>query len=200
MKTRNISFLGIYYIGVMKKSYKIKGVVQMNMEEFMNLSMNEKLKIVNKMLENEEKDHLKNVSERIGIPYPAFTKIMRDNGNFQYNQTSKKYEKLMSLEEYEQYLQLGANGVEKSNDTLNFLEEHLDELKKLLLVHQNQLILDPEVYDPSCKTASKSFQVNLDIFEQFTEVCSTQFPHLRQRDLVSQCLLDFVRRYRKTRS
>ena len=184
----------------MKKSYKTKGVIEMNEEEFMNLSMKEKLRTVNKMLENEEIDHLKNVSEKVGIPYSAFTKIMRDNGNYQYNQTSKRYERLMSLEEYERYLQLGASDEDKSNETLKFLEEHLDELKKILLVHQNQLILDPEVYDPTYKTASKSFQVNVNIFEQFSELCSTQFPHLRQKDLVSQSLLDFVRRFQKTRS
>ncbi|WP_337017270.1 hypothetical protein [Oceanobacillus massiliensis] len=172
----------------------------MNEDEFMSLSMKEKLKTVNKMLEEEDKDHLKNVSERVGLSYSVFTKTMRDNGNYQYNQTSKKYEKLMSLQEYERYLQFGANDEDKSNETLNFLEEHLDELKNLLVVHQNRLILDPEVYDPSCKTASKSFQVNLDIFDQFTEICSTQFPHLRQRDLVSQSLLDFVRKYQKTHS
>lgn len=66
----------------------------MNPDKFMNLPMKEKLNLVNKMLEKEEKDHLKNVSEKIGIPYSAFTKTMRDNGNFQYNQTTKKYENL----------------------------------------------------------------------------------------------------------
>jgi hypothetical protein len=174
--------------------------MQMNPEDFMSLSMKEKVKTANKMLEMEEEDHLKNVSRKVDIPYAAFTKIMRDNGNFQYNQTRKRYEKLMSMEEYEQYTQLGTNVVNESNETLKFLENHLNELKKLLVVHKNQLILDPEVYNPSCKTASKSFQVNVNIFEQFTELCSTQFPHLRQRDLVSQSLLDFVRRYQKTHS
>jgi hypothetical protein len=140
---------------------------------------------------------LKNVSEMVGIPYPAFTKMMRDNGNYQYNQTSKQYEKIMSLDEYNQYLQMRKVEVKESNEALAFLEEHLNELKKLLITHQDQLILDSKVYDPSCKTASKSFQVNTTIFEQFTELCSTQFPHLRQRDLVSQCLLDFVRKYKK---
>jgi len=171
----------------------------MDSEKFMNLSMKEKVKTINKMLEMEDKDHLKNVSKKVGIPYSAFTKIMRNNGDFQFNQTSKRYEKLMSLEEYEQYLQLGNSGIEESDEALNFLVNHLDELKQLLRVNQSQLILDTEVYDPSSKTSNKSFQVNMTIFEQFTEVCSTQFPHLRQRDLISQSLLDFVQKYQKTR-
>lgn len=200
MKSKNIYFLAIYYKDVRKKSYNVKEVMLMNPEEFMSLSIDDKVKTSNKMLAMEDKDHLKNVSKALGISYPAYTKIMRDNGNYQYNQTSKRYEKLMSIEEYEKYLQLEENSVERSNETLNFLEDHLADLKNLLAVQQNQLILDPEVYDPFCKTANKSFQVNVDIFEQFTELCSSQFPHLRQRDLVSQSLLDFVRRYQKTHS
>ncbi len=170
----------------------------MNPDEFMSLSINERLKTVNKMLEKEEKDHLRNVSKKAGIPYSAFTKIMRESGSYQYNQTSKKYEKLLSLEEYEQYLQLATNKADKTNETLSFLEEHLDELKKLLVIQQVQLILDPEVYDPTCSTVSKSFQVNGNIYNQFTELCSTQFPHLRQKDLVSQCLFDFVKKFQRT--
>lgn len=172
----------------------------MNPEEFMNLSIEEKLRVVNKMLKNEEKDHLKRVSERVGIPYSAFTKTMRNNGDYQYNQTSKKYEKLISLEEYEKYLHTATKKENESNETLDFIEKHLDELKQLLEVNQNQLILSPEVYDPSCSTTSKSFIVNADVYDQFTKLCSTHYPHLRQRDLVSQSLLDFVRRYQKTPS
>ncbi|MER3119180.1 hypothetical protein [Bacillus subtilis] len=116
----------------------------MNPDKFMNSPIIEKLNLVNKMLEKEEKDHLKNVSEKIGIPYSAFIKIMRDNGNFQYNQTTKKYEKLMGLEEYEKYLQFEDNTEEKADEALKFLKEHLEDLKKLLEIHHNQLILDPK--------------------------------------------------------
>lgn len=169
----------------------------MNPEEFMNLSIEEKLRVVNKMLKNEEKDHLKRVSERVGIPYSAFTKTMRNNGDYQYNQTSKKYEKLISLEEYEKYLHTATKKENESNETLDFIEKHLDGLKQLLEINPNQLILSPEVYDPSCSTTSKSFIVNADVYDQFTKLCATHYPHLRQRDLVSQSLLDFVRRYEK---
>lgn len=172
----------------------------MDTNNFMDLSMNEKLKTVNKMLAKEDKEHLKNVSQRLSIPYSAFTKIMRDNGNYQYNQTSKRYEKLMDLTEYELYIGLKKGHNDSPNNTLHFLEEHLDELKQLLIIHKNQLILDPKVYDLACKTSSKSFQVNMNIYDQFTDLCSTRFPHLRQRDLVSQCLLDFVQKYGKTLS
>lgn len=172
--------------------------MKMNADQFMNLSIKEKLKTVNKMLDMEDKDHLKNVSAKVGMPYSAFTKVMRDNGNYQYNQTSKKYEKLMSLEDYEKYLQLDQKRNVSSSETLDYLEEHLDEIKKLLKEYQDQLILDPSVYHTSSKTVSKSLQVNEDIYNQFTKLCSTHFPHFRQKDIVSQSLLDFVQKYQKT--
>lgn len=174
----------------------------MTTEEFMGLSMNDKVRTVNKMLEKEEKDHLKKVSEKIGIPYSAFTKLMRDNGNFQYNQTTKKYEKLMSLEEYEVYIDSveKLDKSDKPNETLRFLERHLDELKRLLHDHQDQLIIDPIVYNPSAKTINKSFQVNADIYNRFSELCAAQFPHLRQRDIISMSLLEFTRKYEEAPS
>ncbi|WP_077318169.1 hypothetical protein [Virgibacillus proomii] len=174
----------------------------MTTEEFMGLSMNDKVRTVNKMLEKEEKDHLKKVSEKIGIPYSAFTKLMRDNGNFQYNQTTKKYEKLMSLEEYEVYIDSveKLDKSEKPNETLRFIEDHLGEIKRLLGDHENQLIINPIVYNPASKTINKSFQVNADIYNQFSKLCTRQFPHLRQRDIISMSLLEFIRKYEEAPS
>lgn len=106
----------------------------------------------------------------------------------------------MSLEEYEKYLQFEGNTEEKADEALKFLKEHLEDLKKLLEINHNQLVLDPKVYEPTSKTASKTLQVNVGIFNQFTELCSTRFPHLRQKDLVSQSLLEFVQKYQKTLS
>lgn len=170
----------------------------MNNEEFMNLSMKKKLEVVNKMLQTEKDDHLKNVSIKLDIPYPAFTKLMRDDGNYQFNQSSKIYEKIVSLEEYDQLIQLKSNSNEYSNEALKFLSENLNDIKKLLFQKEHQLILDPLVYDVKSKTTNKSIQVNTEIYNQFTELCSNQFPHLRQKDLISQCLLDFINAYKKT--
>lgn len=127
---------------------------------------------------------------------------MRDNGNFQYNQTTKKYEKLMSLEEYEEYLDTAKNskGDVKQNEALRFIEDHLGEIKRLLGDHENQLIINPMVYNPASKTINKSFQVNADVYNQFSKVCTRQFPHLRQRDIISMSLLEFIRKYEEAPS
>lgn len=168
----------------------------MNTEEFLKLPMYKKLEVVNKMLEMEEKDHLMNVSKRLGIPYNSFTKLMRDNGNFHYNQSKKQYQKLMSLEEYDSLLRLQSQTKHNYSEALQFVEENLAQLKRLLLEYQEQLIIDPLVYNPDSKTINKSFQVNKEVYEEFANLCSTKFPHLRQRDIVSMCLLDFIKKYK----
>lgn len=173
--------------------------MQMNTEDFMGLSMIDKVELVNQMLVKESDFHLKRVAQKLNLSYSTFTKVMRDNASFQFNQTTKSYEKLMTLKEYKEYLGSRTNK-NTQNESIRFLEEHLEEIKTLLDLHANHLVLSPEVYDPSCKTVNKSFQVNVEIYNQFAELCSTKFPHLRQRDLLSQCLLDFLRRYEKTLS
>lgn len=170
----------------------------MNAPEFNILPIKEKLEIVNKMLQQESKDHLKNVSLKLDIPYAAFTKIMRDDGNYQFNQTSKTYEKIISLEEYEHLLQSKSHKVEDTDEILAFLSENLNELKELLSCNQYELVLNPKIYDVNSKSANKSIQVNLEIYNQFTELCSKKYPHLRQKDLISQCLFDFIQKYQKT--
>jgi|SRR5690625_164863 len=172
----------------------------MTPEKFMNLPMKKKLETVNQLLEKETKDHLKNVSEKLGLPYNTFTKMMRDNGNFHYNQSIKRYEKLMSLEDYEKYLQLQSITNHGSNEALKFVEDHLDDLRSLLGTDEKQLVLDPKVYDLTTKTGNKSLQLNLEIFEAFSRFIATEFPHYRQRDLLSQSLLEFIRKYQKAPS
>ncbi|WP_327607869.1 hypothetical protein [Virgibacillus tibetensis] len=64
----------------------------------------------------------------MGIPYNAFTKEMRQNGEFHYNKSSKRYEKLISLEEYEKYLKLQSSANHDSNEALE-IETHLEEVE-----------------------------------------------------------------------
>lgn len=172
----------------------------MTSKEFMNLPMHKKLEVTNELLKKQTKDHLKNVSEELGIPYNAFTREMRQNGEFHYNQSSKRYEKLMSLEEYEKYLKLQPSANHDSNETLEFIEAHLEELKSLLDIKEKELILDRKVYDPTSEYANKSLQLNIDVYKEFSEFINAEFPHFRQRDLLSQSLLDFIKNYQKAPS
>lgn len=166
----------------------------MNTNEFMNLSTLDKVELVNKMLKKEEKDHLKNVASKLGLSESTFSKTMRDNATYQYNKTTKQYDRIMPIEEYKNYLQTSTNE-DKTEDALQFVGEHLEELKKIVHEYKSHLALEPEIYDPNSKTITKSIQVNDEIFQRFSVLHSSKYSHLRLRDIFSKCLLDFINTY-----
>lgn len=165
----------------------------MNTQQFMDLSALEKVEIVNRMLK-EDKNDLKIVASKLGLSESNLSKIIRATSSFQYNKTSKQYERIMPIEEYKKYLQTSSNE-EKTEETLQFIADHLEEIKELLHVHSNQLILEPEIYDPKSKTVTKSVQINHEIYQQFSRIHASQFSHLKIRDLFSKSLYDFIRVY-----
>lgn len=167
----------------------------MDTQDFMKLSSLEKVELVNQMLENEQENHLENIANKLGLKASTFSKIMRDNASYQYNQTSKRYDRILTLDEYKRYLESSGANVNKSDESLQFITDHLDDLKSLLNAHGNQLILEPEIYDPNSKSVTKTFQVNAAIYDQFSKLCATLYHHLRTRDLFSKCMLDFIRSY-----
>lgn len=168
----------------------------MDTQKFMSLSSLEKVELVNKMLK--ENDFLlKNVSSKLGLSESTLSKVIRGNSCYQFNKSSKQYERIMPIEEYKKYLQSGANE-DKMEESLQFVAEHLEELKGLLHTHETQLILEPEIYDPSSKTITRSIQVNEDIYKEFSDLYSSRFQHIRLREIYSKCLLDFIRTYQPT--
>ncbi|MCC3359429.1 hypothetical protein [Bacillus sp. REN16] len=166
----------------------------MDTQEFMDLSALEKVEVANKMLKEEEVDHLKNVASKLGFSESTFSKIMRNNSSYQYNKISKQYDRILPIEEYKKILQSGANEV-KAEETLQFVAEHLEKLKQLLHSYGDQLILEPEIYDPGSNTITRTFQVNEGIYKQFSDLYSSRFSHIRLREIYSKCLLDFVKTY-----
>lgn len=166
----------------------------MDTQKFMSLSALEKVELVNKMLK-ENDFHLKSVASKLGLPESTLSKVIRGNSCYQFNKTSKQYERIMPIEEYKKYLQSGSNE-NKMEETLQFVAEHLEELKGLLHTHETQLLLEPEIYGPSSKTITRTIQVNEDIYKEFSDLYSSRFQHIRLREIYSKCLLDFVRSYR----
>src|SRR5690606_9282173 len=83
----------------------------------------------------------------------------------------------------------------KMEETLQFVAEHLEELKGLLHANETQLILEPEIYDSSSTSITRTIQVNEDIFKSFYDLYSSRFSHIRLREIYSKCLLDFIKAY-----
>ena len=165
----------------------------MDTQEFMSLSALVKVELVNKMLK-ENDFHLKSVASKLGLPESTLSKVIRGNSCYQFNKTSKQYERIMPIEEYKKYLQSGSNE-NKMEETLQFVAEHLEELKGLLHTHETQLILEPEIYDSSSTTITRTIQVNESVYQQFSDLYSSRFSHIRLREIYSKCLLDFVKTY-----
>lgn len=170
----------------------------MNAKEFQEMPLLERAEFINKLLSKYEEDSLRKAAETVNMKYSAFCKEMR-RGGFTYSQSKNCYEKTLSLNDY-RAIQSTVPDIDENKKALLFIANNLNELNALLNTYKTQLVLAPEVYDYKAKNVTKSLVVNKDIYEKFTDLCMVQFPHLRLRDIVSNCLNDFVKQYEKTPS
>jgi hypothetical protein len=150
------------------------------------------------MLKEGGDEPLKRAAEAVEMSYSAFCKEMR-RGGYTYSQSKRQYEKTLSINEFKD-IQSSIPNNDGNDEVMRFLTSHLDEIKDLLITHKTTLILDPQVYDPTTESITKSFVVNKEIYDEFTELAATKFPHLRLRDIVSNCLLSFIRQFEETPS
>lgn len=170
----------------------------MNAKEFQEMPLLERAEFINNLLLEYDEDHLKRASEAVNMTYSAFCKEMR-RGGFTYSQSKRQYEKTLSLDDYKDIQT--STPIDNGNDeALRFIATHLNEIKELLNSHETLLVLDPKVYAPTSKSVTKSLVVNKEIYEEFTDLCMTRFPHLRLKDIVSNCLYSFVKQNKKTPS
>lgn len=164
----------------------------MKQEDFQTMDLVERAEYVNSLLAKETEDPLRRAAEKLQLNYSTFCKEMR-KGGYSFNQSRKQYEKTFSIEEYKE-IEKHMNKNEDTGDVIQFIEEHIDELKALLTVHSDQLVLNPIVYDPTIETVTKTVQINSKVYSDFSNLCSKKFGHLRLRDVLSQCIYEFCER------
>lgn len=165
----------------------------MRFDEFQKMNFVERAEYVNSILA--ETQDLRAACDELELNYGSFCKEMRAGG-YTFNQSRKQYEKTLSIEEYKK-IQQHINHSEDSSDVIQFITEHFDELKELLRIHTDQLVLNPTVYDPSIDMVTKTFQINSHIFKEFSDLCATKFGHLQTRHIFSQCLHEFIEKYKE---
>ncbi|MGI2851609.1 hypothetical protein ACRS6Y_15240 [Bacillus cytotoxicus] len=170
----------------------------MDAREFQEMPLLERAEYINKLLLTYDEDPLRKAAEEVNMKYSAFCKEMR-RGGFTYNQGKRQYEKTLSVDEYKD-IQISIPDEQGNDEALLFIKNHLNEIKELLSIHETQLVLDPKVYDPESESLAKSLVVNKDIYDEFSELCKTRFPHLRLNHILSNCLYSFVKQHRKTPS
>lgn len=158
----------------------------------------ERAEFINKLLLKHDEEPLQKAADAVNMSYSAFCKEMR-RGGYTFSKNKKQYEKTLSLDEFKEIQSLTPSGI-GNDEAMQFLTTHLDEIQELLNVHKTQLVLDPKVYDPETKSITKSLVVNQGVYEAFTDLCMTRFPHLRLKDIVSNCLYSFVKQHKKTPS
>ena len=165
-------------------------------QDFQKLSPLERAEYVNSLLIKETSDHLKKVAANLDLNYGFFCKEMR-LGGFTYSKAKNQYEKTLTLEEYKKIeLPDESRAQTEADEVVSFIGNNLDQLKRMLATHQTELILDPQIYS-SVESVTKTMVISKGVYDEFSNVCLTEFPHYRIKDLTSHCLLDFVKKYRK---
>jgi hypothetical protein len=167
----------------------------MNKETFFAMTIEERVKTVNKMLQDFS---LSEIAGRIGIPSSSFSKIMRE-GDFLYHQGEKKFFPFIRSENDRE----GAMNKQKSNmDEIAFLSENIDILRKLVqnsnVSTDNQLILDERIYGSKATYVNKNLRMNIVIYKEFVKFCNKNFPGFTLQHLCSQALIDFTHKYEKS--
>ncbi|WP_240508017.1 hypothetical protein [Virgibacillus indicus] len=161
----------------------------MNKEKFIGMSPEERVQVVNKLLQNHD---LKEISNLVKIPSSSFSKIMRE-GDYIYHKADKKYYPFIRSEEGRVKKSLS-----RDNDEIAFIERNVDTLKKVIKQFEEQglLLLDKRIYSKDAKFINKSIRMNNDVYKQFTGFCEDFYPHLKTQDLIAQALIDAMIRYK----
>lgn len=148
---------------------------------------------INALLENSD---LRGVSQMLDIPYSTFTKEMQ-KGDYVYIARENKYFKFIRNKNDYVSSKSYIKGTEDYTEELAFLKENLEMLKKLVANSEENkmLILDKAIYDTKAKFVNKNLKVNEAIYEKFSKLCESQFPHLKIQDIIAQSLLDFINKY-----
>jgi hypothetical protein len=164
----------------------------MNQKEFLEMPYLERVEYINGLLLRfGDNEPLKKTAAAVNMSYSSFCKAMREGG-FTYSQGKRQYEKTLSIEEYRS-IQASIKSDQGVNKGLNFLSDHLEELRNLLETHKNSFVLDPEVYNPNSPNVTKSIVVNQMVYDRFVDLCSLRFPQYRISHVISHCLNKFVK-------
>lgn len=161
----------------------------MNANQFYEMDTSKRVTIINKMLEKYESDALARVAEELGIRYGAFCKEMLKD-DYVYIKRENKYYKF--IREIEHHNKLKNDYLEE----LDFIRNNLQDLKSLVDRKKDiSFVLDKKVYS-SNKVVNKTIKISEDIYEEFLSICEAKFNYLKIQDIISQCLLEFINKYK----
>ncbi|MFD1447952.1 hypothetical protein [Oceanobacillus profundus] len=161
----------------------------MDNQTFIAMSPAERVKKVNKLLQDHD---MKEISNLIGIPSSSFSKIMRE-GDYIYHKADKRYYPFVRSEE-----ERGSKIDTEENRELAFFSQHIDTLKKVIrqFEEHGSLLLDKRIYSKDADFVNKSIRMNNNIYAEFSTFCEEYYPHLKNQDLIAQALIDAMKKYK----
>lgn len=164
----------------------------MNKQHFYEMDVHLRARKINEMLKNSS---LSEVAKKIGIPSSTFSKEMQ-KGDYIYIKRENKYFRFIR----DDSIAPSGNFTTQSNEALEFLNEHLDDLKRLIKNYNSDTIqLNPKVYTDSSKVVTRSIRIRENLYKEFQSYCNSHYPYYSIHDLVAHCLVEFTNKKNNTK-
>lgn len=158
----------------------------MNKETFFIMLPEERVDIINKMLQTMT---LKEIGEKLDIPHSTFLKEMTA-GDYVFIQRENRYYKFVREDDSISR----TTRLDDYSEELSFLRENLN-LFKDMTASESNLVLNKKIYSKDAVFSNRSIKMNEDVYADFSNHCHEKFPQFRLQDLVAQSLLDFIEKY-----
>ena len=168
------------------KINELEKSTSMNEIKFRNLPSNERITWLNQRLKDTGKK-VEEISKEIGISSSSVSYLMKEDG-CRYSRTVKQY-----LPIVEKIHDKKAN----QQEFLDYLLANAETIQKLIDESSSkQLIFDESIYQTDDSFMSKTMKVKTNTFNDFQKLLKEKFPHFRFQDILTQALIDFIKKYK----
>ena len=167
------------------KSTTIEQSSNMNEIKFRKLSSEEQVRWVNQRLQDTG-NKVEEVAKEIGISSSSLSSLMKEGG-CRFSRAMKQY---VSIEEVQQ------NKKANQQDFLNYLLDNADVIQKIIEESSSkQLIFDASIYQTDDTFMSKTVKIKTNTYNEFQTLLKDKFPHFRYQDMLTQAIIDFIKKY-----
>ncbi|WP_431808733.1 hypothetical protein [Lysinibacillus sphaericus] len=154
--------------------------------QFRNLNSEEQVSLVNQRL-IEGSGRIADVATEIGVPASSLSNLLTKAG-YAYSRKLKQY--VIKADKERQV-------EEEPTKLLEYLIKNEDILRRVIEDYKGAtLVLNPIVYKPNVEQVTKSFKLNIEVYNEFHQLLANKYPHYRIQDAIAQALLDFVENYK----
>lgn len=165
----------------------------MELQDFKKLSIRERVDLVNQLFNDfPEFKTLQEVAEHLDLSPSTMSSLLAE-GDYVFIKREQRFYPFVRDHS------LIINQSEKPPNNLTYLEENLNQLKRIIEREKGSLDfrIDPRVVRPTKDTTtSRNVKLPDTINEEFSRICDELFPYLKVQDIHAHVLLEFCDRYR----